>query len=266
MAEAGAEEYVGDSAFLQNEAILTAVLSEFSLEERMAMNPWELGAIYQSCGTPHFRAEVLPLLAKAVRRREAGVTEILDSIFVATKIAQDDHPAVQRVKERLRRKASGYRGPVTFRAVLHWAVDELAGMALAVQALRGYEAQPKMTFAEIYRQGYAAAWDGVWDVLRDCPDLGASEEEARELVNRTFIKVWFRLDDWNQQGTASIQTRIRAFAKKQAMGWRTQRLRERAREALLRGEFGDADYRGARSGKKPSLAFYDDRRYDPVAG
>lgn len=212
------------------------------------------------CGTRHFPRALLRVLAQANKRRDTKLDQLVNEVFTVTGLSADDHPAARRVMEHLRRKIATYDGPTTFGDVLNWVVDELASYALAVQALSDDHTHSHIEFTEIYRQGYRSAFGGVWDILKDCQDLGATEEEAREIVQTTFIKIWLNTYEWStHDATASIPTRVRAFARLQAMGWRKARIREKQSRAEL------SDYQGAKSSRKPSLSFYDNKSYDSAA-
>ncbi|SDG01047.1 hypothetical protein [Terriglobus roseus] len=258
------DTYLGDKIYLRDEAVCDAVFAEFSFDELMERDAYELNSVRLACGTPHFFPEVLPFLSEAIRRRDAKREALLCQLFAATALADDSDTLAKRFREHLRLKAVKYNGELTLGAIAEWALTELRDRALAEQAMREDERASLVEFNEIYRKGNRAAFAGVWSVLRNCPYLNPTEEDARECVNITLFKIWRNASEWSlTDATASIATRVRKFAACQAMGWRNAEITRRKREQALRVEL--SDYRGAKSAKKPSLGVYDEKRYDPKA-
>jgi hypothetical protein len=263
IAESMSEDYLGDAAYLRDEQILGAVMSEFSLDEAMKMDDYELGAVRLSCGTPNFTVELLPHLAKAVRRRNAKLDKLLDAVFDKDQIGNTPPEIEKRIREHAHTR---YDGELEYSPLLRWVAEEIRCYYFAVKAMHVDDAQSAIDFAEIYRLGYHAAFDGVWDILKDCRDLGADEYEAREVVQRALIKIWKNTYEWSSlDATASIPTRIRAFARFEAIGWRDERIKARNLERELRGDYSECDFKGAKSGKKPDLSYFDNKRYDSAA-
>lgn len=199
------------------------------------LNDEELLYLASNSGLKSFAPALLHVLGTANKRRDAKLTKLLDSIFAAVKLSADD-PVEQRVMEHLCRKADAYTGRLTFSDVLNWVADELAGYALAVEAMRYDRVQSLADFGELYSEGRGALLGGIRRGLIDCadlcPDLGDEShigDDVSELEQRAWLRIWENLPAWTAPGSAAITTRLFAFGQWQARGWKTERLRERDR-------------------------------------
>jgi hypothetical protein len=273
-------EPLSDEAYLRDEAILAKALSEFSLDERMAMDRYQVMAMAMSAGSPQFQAEVLPLACKAVRRRAERLHILLNDIRGFFELKLQDYYADLTPAERETSTAhviacaeASYAGEVEEEPVINWVVRKMEQTVKIIRAIRtdaALEQQEQMkqhqhhikVFGDIYSAAYSSAFAGVMEIMEDCSDLGASEEEARDVVQHTFMRIWAKIDEWDVPGTASIQTRVRAFARRQALGWRKKRIEEKTFLSLLKFSQRQDDLPYPRSAKKHNLTHYDDRDYD----
>lgn len=194
----------------------------------------EMMYLTQNSGLKSFTPALLRILGQANRRRDAKLDKLLNEVFIITKIAEDNHPAVLRIKERLGRKIEEYTGAMNFNGVLHWVVDETAGMALAVQAMRLDSVRSLTEFGQLYAKGRDALLGGIRSGLASCadlhPDIGNETrigDDVSELEQRAWLRIWANLSEWTAPGIAAITTRLFAFGQWQARGWKTERLRER---------------------------------------
>jgi DNA-directed RNA polymerase specialized sigma24 family protein len=106
----------------------------------------------------------------------------------------------------------------------------------------------------------------LWAIVGKCADLGGDVETVHELEQDAWTRVWADIDGWaapgyglNGRKPAKITSRLYAFARSLALGWRTARLRERTK-------FGDAD-EAARVGydpEKPGVVFVEPKNYEEM--
>lgn len=211
------------------------------------------------CGKKkYFTPALLRVLGRANRRRDERLEFLLKGLkaFLPELVADytsrldDLNTIMRRVRERL----DEYDGPITAEAFYEWVVPQIGDTLKALDIVRKVELQNSVVFAELYRRTYSAAWAGVLDVLKGCHDLGATHDVAEELVNVTFGKIFADIVNWHDDGEASLPTRVCAFAKDQALGWRTQRVREKQRRGRLLGGVRRRrkELRYPGSAKKPS--------------
>jgi hypothetical protein len=102
---------------------------------------------------------------------------------------------------------------------------------------------------------------GLWAIIEKCADLGGDVDTVHELEQDAWSRVWAEIDAWNSPGyglngrkPAKITSRLYALARFFALGWRTTRLRERAK-------FGDTEI--ARVGYDPQtgVIFIEPKNY-----
>jgi len=74
---------------------------------------------------------------------------------------------------------------------------------------------------------------GIWSLLEGCADLGIDDMTVASLESITWMKVFQNLDGWLTPGTAKLNTRFFAAGRMQALGWRQDRLRNRAKFITL---------------------------------
>jgi hypothetical protein len=118
-----------------------------------------------------------------------------------------------QIVEGLARHLQSYSGPVEDEAFQAWA-EEAITLPIA--------------FAVLRQEHKGAVLKGLWSILSKCTDLGFEPDiDIPSLENETWFKVWQNLEDWLKPGKARVSTRLYAWARFQAMAWRTERLRER---------------------------------------
>lgn len=116
-----------------------------------------------------------------------------------------------------------------------------AGEAVAIDEER------RAFFDAMYLENRRVVFAAIWKIIVQCTDLGADLDPvtesraelntATEIEREVWSKVWIDLDRWaeppraNRLGRepAKLSTRLYDFARLQAMGWKKDRLRNRAR-------------------------------------
>lgn len=192
------------------------------------------------CGEQkHFPRALLRVLGRANRRRDAllkphveQLERLMPEILEGYDVTPED---VRVIISRLRELLDLYSGPPVSEPFVWWAMEQVAGTITALRIMRKVELQNPVVFADLYRRTYRAAFAGVWEILRHCKHLAATPNIARQVVQDCFTKIFLSAEDWRDDGTASIPTRVRAYAEAQAMGWRTEQIRERQKERRMRG-------------------------------
>jgi len=73
-------------------------------------------------------------------------------------------------------------------------------------------------------------YHAVWKVLRGATDLGIDAETFPSIESKVWSWLWFdQKSPLHSVGTAKATTRIYAYARLQALGWKQDRLRQRKR-------------------------------------
>lgn len=245
-----------DAAFFQDEQVIKSALQYFSLEELWVMkDALPLPSLY---GTQIFDAEALPVVARAIRRRDELLKPLIENLEAnlpwlveSYMLNEVDFKTIMR---RVRNRIDEYDGPPDLACFYQWAIPEVAATIKALNIVRKVEAENRIAFADVYQRAYRAVWAGVLEILKGCCHLGATHEVAEELVQITLTKILFDIESWYDDGDASLATRVRAYAESQALGWRTERIREKQRQGRLLGgvrrRLREMGY--AKSAKKPS--------------
>jgi hypothetical protein len=200
-------------------------LMVLTISHRAFIADSELLSLLQSLKTKRFWSAWFTLSAKATRRRDAALRELLSRVGPTLRSLLPDYYSalpsddLDRLMDKVKGSLDNYSGPLDDGVFLEWAILRIVHPT----------AERLLKFYEIYDEGCRSAYAGAWSVLKHCRDLGSDRDAARELVQDTFCKVYSDLDAWGKPGAASIPTRLRAYAKDQARGWRTNRLRQRER-------------------------------------
>jgi len=251
------EGRVTDDDFFRDQRLVQTAAQYFTVEEGLAMlDKGELPRPY-IWGTRFFDAEFLPIAAKAIHRRDAmlkphveQLARLMPEILADYDVTPED---VKLIISRLRKRIDEYSGPPVSEPFVWWAMTQVADSITSLRTSRKEQDENRIAFADVYKHGYRAAFAGVWEILRHCRHLGATRDVAEELVQVTMMKILCDIKNW-RDGTASIPSRVRIFAEAQAMGWRTERIREKQRRGRLLGGVRrrrkELQYPG--SAKKPS--------------
>jgi hypothetical protein len=177
---------------------------------------------------------------KAERQRIAALGTLLSE--VASEVSFEvfeEHGNLTRVEidsllAVVRGDLQHYDGEVTDPdAFTGWIIGEVDAEIRYREDVRARERMRHAKFVAMHEIGQRAVYDGIWEILKGCFGLGATKQEAEELAQLTWCKIWGDFKAWEADGTASIATRLRAFGHAQALGWRTERLRNRARFRAL---------------------------------
>jgi hypothetical protein len=160
--------------------------------------------------------------------------------------------AVARLLER-------YDGADNVDAFAQWAIETIvqpgAALLVALNTLKGEHTE--------------AVRRGIRSVLATCGDLGVVPPGSTpgkgvgtigELEAQTWTKIFLSLDKWLTpsfaktpgRSPASLSTRLHAYARDQALGWRTDRLRHREKFGTLNDALA-SEQTGATGNRKPSL-------------
>lgn len=91
----------------------------------------------------------------------------------------------------------------------------------------------QIEFYAMRRQYRNSVRKGLWAILSGCADLGFELATFAELENKTWTKVFLRLDELLKPGSAALSTRLYSLARFTAREWRTSRLRDRERFCTL---------------------------------
>lgn len=113
-------------------------------------------------------------------------------------------------------------------AVIAWIWGKMEETVKFLRAIREVDANEKRRFVHILSTTQSDARAGVWSILKGCCDLGADEGEVEEVVQATYSKIWRDISTWMDDGSAQLSTRVYKFARAQALGWRTDRIRSKA--------------------------------------
>jgi hypothetical protein len=235
---------VSDEAYLRDEAILAEVMSEFSFEERRAIDRYDLMSIAISAGSPHFRAEILPLLGKAMQRRARRLHKLLNDIrgFFELRL-QSYYPDLsssereRAINHVVTSAQANYTGEVEDEAVMVWTAEKMGQTVTFIRAIRAYENGASQTFAELYKRRRALL-GGIKDVLVECKDLGVDlgqdgkiGDTVSEIEQTAWAYIWDNIFDWvdPDKSKAAVTTRLYGLGYKTARIWRTARLRSRER-------------------------------------
>lgn len=235
------ERRVSDADFFRDQRLLQAATAYFTLEEVFELVRDGKLPRPSEWGTRFFTAEFLPVLTLAVRRRDAALKPLIEQLErIVPGIVTEYDPMLTRnevkvIMRRLRERFDRYSGPPESEPFIAWAMEQVANTLKPLRILRKVEAENNVAFADVYERGYRSAFAGVWEILRHCKHLGATPDTARQLVQDTFTKIFLKAEDWRDDGTASIPTRVRAYAEAQAMGWRSARISARQQERRMRG-------------------------------
>jgi DNA-directed RNA polymerase specialized sigma24 family protein len=204
------------------------------------LTPDEFCYLVGRCGKKkYFTPALLRVLGRANRRRDERLQFLLKDLdgflpeLVASYTSRPED--IKTIMRRVRERVDEYNGPTAAEPFLEWVVPQIAVTLKSADTLRKVEAQNSIAFADLYRRTYRAAFAGAWDILRHCRHLGATPDTARQVVQDTFTKIFLSAEDWRDGGEASLPTRVREYAEWQAMGWRTERIRERRKERRMRG-------------------------------
>lgn len=119
-----------------------------------------------------------------------------------------------------------YDGPCEVAAFKSWALTIINPGAQLLQALNTLKGE----HVEVVRRA-------IRSVLAGCSDLGADNGTVSEIESTTWVRILMGLDRWLTQpysdtpgcAPAQLATRLYSYARLQAMGWRTGRLRYRAK-------------------------------------
>jgi len=93
--------------------------------------------------------------------------------------------------------------------------------------------QRQVEFYTLRRQYRNSVRKGLWAILRGCSDLGFDYSVFAELENKAWTKVFLRLDELLEPGSAKLSTRLYSLARFTAREWRTERIRNRAKFITL---------------------------------
>lgn len=256
-----------DAAYLKDEAVLGQIMSEFSFDEFMAIDPYTRRSLAISCGSPQFRTEILPFLGTAMRKRRQRLRSLLKDIREFFELRLQDYFPDLTSSERetatnhvITSAQTNYAGNVEAELVMAWTVDKMKQTAMFLKVIRTLKLEDHRVFHHIYANCEKVAYAAVWDTLAKYYYLGLTEAEVEEIVQITFTKIWKSIDEWKEPGTASLTSRVYEFAKWQALGWRLARKRERRSKRDLFA----AEYRGVKSARKRDLSYYDRKDYDPI--
>jgi hypothetical protein len=234
-----AEGRVHESDFFRDQQLLATAMAYLTGEEIAELSRKEEIPRPSSCGTRFFDAEFLPIAAKAIRRRDEMLMpqlEQLEQLMPEIVHGYDVTPAdVKIIITRLRQRLDQYSGPPQSEPFVWWAMEQVAATIRTLRIIRKVEAENAIAFADVYQRARRSAWAGVLEVLKGCHDLGATHDVAEELVHVTMIEILCDIENWRDDGEASIQTRVYAFARDQALGWRQSRIREKRRRRRLLG-------------------------------
>lgn len=226
-----------DAEFFRDKRLVRAALQYLPVKELLEI---ELPAP-STWGTRFFDAEFLPVAARAIRHREAWINfefknleRLLLGILEGHNVTPTD---VRIIVSRLRECLDLYVGPPDTDTYIHWAMAEVGATIKALRIRRAVERENYIVFAELYNRTQRAAWAGVCEELKDCRDLGFDRVQAEEIVHATFVKILLKMEDWRDgdDNEASLETRVRRFAESQALGWRTERIRDKQRKGRLLG-------------------------------
>jgi hypothetical protein len=92
----------------------------------------------------------------------------------------------------------------------------------------------KKQFDSMRKQYADSVRKGLRLILVDCFDLGFSPEfDIPALESEVWMSVWNNLDNWLAPSTVSMSTRLIELAKRYALGWRTERIKERTETMSL---------------------------------
>jgi hypothetical protein len=171
------------------------------------------------------------------------------------RLTLDDHDTLTRAVVRL---LDHFPGPDDPDALAQWAISTIVQPGLELLATLN-------TLRGEYR---AVVLRAIWSVLFRCDDLGVTYPDkgmgtVGEIEQEVWIRIFLDLDKWLTPAyskriggkPAKLSTRLYEFARLQAMGWRTERLRKLAKF----GDLADADYKGTQGAKKPGLSELDRR-------
>lgn len=209
-----------------------------SLREHVSLE--EFAYLVGAIGTRHFIRRLLRVLGRANARRDATLNTLMDEIVQITRDGIEEYPGypaeAKFVDTVIRARLDRYDGPVTFEGLLQWTDLELDRIFRREQAKAVTERAERRRFLQIYSSTQAGARDGVWSVLKGCYDLGADEGEAEEIVQTTYSKIFRDISAWMEDGPAQLSTRVYKFARAQALGWRTDRIRSKVPNDLQKLE------------------------------
>jgi len=241
-------EPTSDEAYLRDEAILAEALSEFSFDEQMAMDHYDIASIAISAGSPAFQAEALPLLCRALGKRTERLHKLLDDarVFLESRL-QDYHPDLSQAEREtaiayaIASAKSHYGGEVNEEPVSAWVVDKVRQAVTFVRAIREDENACQAEFDELYKHRRALL-GGIYSVLETCVDLGADlgqdgkvGDTVSEIEQVAWMYIWNHLSDWTSpdRAHAAITTRLYGLGRDTARIWRTARLRNRNRSEWI---------------------------------
>jgi hypothetical protein len=235
---------------------------EFEEQENLLSVVWDYGGglhdicrMIEDVGTRRYWRTFLRVAGRTFARRAKKLDQIVDRIF--DEIGHSQSPIREECREKLHRD---YNGEAEYEYVYLWLYDELKREDERPETKQPdhdavLERNQREAFTHFYRETRRAAYAGTWSVLSQCLDLGAAELDADELVTDLYTKIWASFAEWQTPGTATMTTRVYEYARLQALGWRKSRISQRAR----RVDPETLEYKGARSGRKPSLSHYDNR-------
>ena len=234
-----AEGRVSDADFFRDQRLLQTATQYLRLEDLLAMMGNGELPPPSAWGTRFFDAQFLPIAAKAIHRRDAMLKPHVEQLERLMPALLADYGVVpgnaKIIFSRLREHIDRYSGPPESGPFIAWAMEQVAATLTALHITTKVKAENDIAFADIYQRAFRSAFAGAWEVLRHCRHLGATPDTVRQIVQDCFTKIFLSAEDWRDDGTASIPTRVRAYAKAQAQGWRTQSIRERQKERRMIG-------------------------------
>jgi hypothetical protein len=190
---------------------------------------------------------------QAERERTAVLQNLLDEVTdevilkLFEKHSDVTHAALTTLLNQVRTRLEQYDGEADDRAdFIQWISDSVEEQLKRRAEERAREKEVTAKFTAMYTAGKKSLKAGIWSVLKGCEDLGADKAEVEEVAQRAWIKVWQRFQSWEKKGPATITTRLYDFGRAQALGWRTQRLRDREKFRSLFAVDDDPDERQGR--------------------
>ena len=133
------------------------------------------------------------VLGRANARRDKTLNKLLDKIVQITQDGGYPEEA-QFADEYIRKRLYRYDGLATFSPLIEWVGSELDFYFRAKEAIADIERAERRRFMDIYSSTRRVAFAGAWSVLRRCIDLGATEQEAEEVVQQTFARIFDNIE------------------------------------------------------------------------
>ena len=165
-----------------------------------------------------FPAAHLAQLGKALqaeRKRIAALEKMLDEVSPEIGFAVFEEHAnitkneIKSVLAGLRADLGHFDGEVTDRAAFITWITAEAEAELAHRAdICASERMRHEKFRELYKVGEHAVYDGVWEILKTCFDLGATKQEAEEVAHRTWAAASNCASISRRRSSAIVQLRV----------------------------------------------------------